>query len=307
MTTDRPVLGILLMLGFCVLAPLGDAVAKILGASWPLVFLLFTRFAFQTVALAPSLLWKKRRVRMSRRILGLNAIRTALHICGLYLMFLALQALPLADAIAIAYVMPFVLLVMGWLFLSEVVGWRRIAACVVGFSGTLMVVQPAFADVGPPALLPVGVAVVFAAFMLVTRRIAGEIDPMVMQLTSGAMATVALAPLVMLTGWPAPELWVETADVLLLAAMGLLGTLAHLMMTWSLRHAPAATVAPMQYLEIPVAAAIGWIVFRDFPDGLALAGIAVTMAAGLYVIAREQRLSRRSALRSLPPAPPAAE
>lgn len=82
--------------------------------------------------------------------------------------------------------------------------------------------------------------------------------------------------------------------------MGALGTGAHLMMTWALRFAPSATLAPMQYLEIPVAALLGWLIFRDFPNGIALAGIAVTVAAGLYVILRERRLAR------VPEAPPAA-
>ena len=91
----------------------------------------------------------------------------------------------------------------------------------------------------------------------------------------------------------------------LVLAMGLLGTFAHLLMTWSLRFAPASTLAPMQYLEIPVAAVIGYVIFSDFPDGLALAGIAVTIAAGLYIVLRERAVSRRSAPPSPVPAPPA--
>jgi drug/metabolite transporter (DMT)-like permease len=63
---------------------------------------------------------------------------------------------------------------------------------------------------------------------------------------------------------------------------------AHLVMTWSLRFAPAATLAPMQYLEIPFATLIGRVVFDALPNGLAAAGILVTIAAGLYVIHRER-------------------
>ena len=92
---------------------------------------------------------------------------------------------------------------------------------------------------------------------------------------------------------------------LLLLAMGALGTGGHLLMTWSLRFAPSATLAPMQYLEIPVATFFGWLIFNDFPDGLALAGIGVTISAGLYIIFREQYVSQ-SARRSRPQAPPAA-
>ena len=68
----------------------------------------------------------------------------------------------------------------------------------------------------------------------------------------------------------------------------MIGTIAHLFMTWSLRFAPSATVAPVQYVEIPFAAFVGWVVFQDFPNGLALAGIVVTVAAGLYILLRER-------------------
>ena len=70
-------------------------------------------------------------------------------------------------------------------------------------------------------------------------------------------------------------------------------------MTWSLRFAPSATLAPIQYLEIPFATLLGCLVFGDLPNGLAALGIAVTVAAGLYVIHRE----RRAGLAAAPPAP----
>ena len=85
-----------------------------------------------------------------------------------------------------------------------------------------------------------------------------------------------------------------TNEWILLMVLGVLGTVAHLFMTWSLRYAPSATLAPMQYLEIPFATIIGWLVFRDFPNGLALLGICITMGAGLYIVFRERRLSRQA-------------
>lgn len=298
MSADRPLLGILLMLGFCVLAPMGDAIAKLLGASVPLLALVFTRFFVQAAALLPFVLFTPRTFVMSRRILGFTALRTLLHIAGLGLMFLALRYLPLADAIAIAFVMPFIMMLLGWFFLNETVGNRRLAACAVGFAGTLMVVQPSFAEVGLPALLPLGVAVFFSLFMLVTRVIARAVDPISMQCVSGLMASAVLLPVMLAAGLPDLP---SRSEFGMLLVLGLLGTFAHLLMTWSLRFAPTSTLAPMQYLEIPVAAVIGLAVFGDFPDGLALAGIGVTIGAGLYIIARERRLSR-----PVPPPPAAA-
>ena len=74
---------------------------------------------------------------MTPRVLRLTAIRAVLHISGIALMFLSLRYLPLADAIAIAFVMPFIMLILGHFVLGEEVGHRRILACCVGFVGTL--------------------------------------------------------------------------------------------------------------------------------------------------------------------------
>jgi len=113
----------------------------------------------------------------------------------------------------------------------------------------------------------------------------------VMQTLSGWMACVVVLPALMI--WHAPVIAapMELPWGLLLT-MGLFGALAHLSMNWSLRFAPASTVAPMQYLEIPVAAVIGLAMFGDFPNWLELVGIALTIGAGLYAIYREQQAAR---------------
>ena len=174
MIADRPVLGVLLMLGFCILAPAGDSIAKLLGATVPLLQLLMVRFGLQAVLLLPVIVASGRRLTMSPRVAWLTVARTLLHITGVGAMFLSLRFLPLADAVAIAFVMPFIMLLLGRLVLNEEVGSRRLAACAVGFIGTLLVVQPSFSEVGAPALLPLLVAVDFALFMLVTRQIAKD-------------------------------------------------------------------------------------------------------------------------------------
>lgn len=297
MTHDRPLLGILLMLGFCVVAPMGDAVAKVLGESIPLGELLTVRFAVQALILIP-LVWVSRRAwRMRGRVLRLTILRTFLHILGIGAMFTALQYLPLADAVAIAFIMPFLMLLLGRYVLNEEVGRRRLIACMVGFIGTLLVVQPSFAEVGWPAFLPLLVAVNFAVFMLVTRQIAKETDPVGLQAVSGVMAVVILVPALWFTqGSDIPALQLiapNTFEWSLLLGIGVLGTLAHLLMTWSLRYAPSATLAPMQYLEIPVATLIGFIIFSDLPNGLAALGICITIGAGLYIVMRERTIARQ--------------
>lgn len=292
-TLDRPALGILLMLGFCLFIPFGDAIGKILAATFPVLMLVAARFAIQTVVLVPLSLAQLRHLPRTRRFWILTTLRATLHISGIWMMITALTHLPLADALAIAFVMPFLMLLLGKYVLGEEVGPRRIWACVVGFGGTLMVIQPSFAQVGLPALWPLGVAVVFSLFMLVTRQIAKSVDPIALQAVNGAQAVVVIAVIVLVvpgatTGWHWPVLALDWGLIL---AMGLIGTLAHLLMTWSLRLAPSATLAPMQYLEIPFATLIGYLIFREYPNGLAALGICVTMGTGLYIIWCEQQKS----------------
>lgn len=307
--TDRPLLGILLMLGFCVMIPFSDALAKLLGGVFPLLQLILVRFGAQAGLLLPLALLRGAVIFPSARVVRLAAARTVLQIGGIGMMFSALRFLPLADAVAIAFVMPFIMLILGHYILKEEVGPRRMAACAVGFVGTLMVVQPSFAAVGWPALLPLAVAVIFALFMLVTRQVAKEIDPIALQGLGGIIGLPILLPLLLLpefggtpplVGWIAPP---DAGSLWLLVALGLTGTFGHLLMTWSLRFAPASTLAPMQYLEIPAAALVGLAIFGEFPNGLALIGIGVTIASGLYIVLRERNLSRAARLTT--PAPPA--
>lgn len=295
MTTDRPFLGVMLMLAFCVLAPIGDSIAKLLGGVVAIAVLVAFRFGIQAILLIPLVLLGGKDLRLPKGVLGWTLLRTVLHIAGIGLMFSALRYLPLADAIAIVFVMPFIMLILGHFAMGEEVGWNRLVACIVGFAGTLLVIQPNFAEVGYPALLPLGVAVVFALFMMVTRKVARALDPVKLQAISGIQAIVMLGAALLLMPQLQGEagLDLDAATWLLIGAMGVVGTLAHLFMTWSLRFAPASTLAPMQYLEIPFATAFGWLIFRDLPNGLAAVGICITVAAGLYIILRERRLSRR--------------
>ncbi len=297
MVNDRPLLGISFMLGFCVLAPLGDAMAKLLGDTLPVVQLLWFRFAIQAVVLVPLCFALGLSLRMPSRVFWFTVLRSLLHMIGIWAMFTSLQYLPLADAVAIAFVMPFIMLILGKYVLKETVGPQRVWACVVGFVGTLFVIQPNFANAGWAALLPLVVAVVFALFMLVTRKIAKHTDPVSLQAVSGIIVVVLMTPLM----WLMVENGVENIiapiphDIWwLVALLGLGGTVAHLCMTASLRYAPSATLAPMQYLEIPIATIIGLLIFREFPNALALIGITITIAAGLYVIFREQAIQRQS-------------
>ena len=251
MTNDRPVLGMMLMLGFCIVAPMGDSIAKVLGPTIPLLQLLFVRFVLQALFLAPVVAFSDRTLKTSPRITNLIALRTILHILGVGAMFLSLRFLPLADAVAIAFVMPFIMLLLGRFVLNETVGMHRMVACVVGFIGTLLVIQPSFAEVGAPALLPLFVAVDFALFMLVTRQLAKHVDPISLQTSSGAMATVVLSVVYVaflpFDHFDLSMVMPDTIEIILLIAIGFLGTMAHLLMTWSLMAVTSARLEPVAH------------------------------------------------------------
>ncbi len=171
MEHNRTPLGIGFMLLFCTLAPLGDALAKILGQTGALGPLIFIRFAIQVIILAPMPLAIGGSWHFSGKFLTLSVIRKVLQIMGIAIMVVALQYMPLADAVAIVFILPLLVILLGWAVLKEGVSKERLLVCVVGFIGTLMVIQPSFQEVGFYALLPLLVAFIFAIFMLITRLI----------------------------------------------------------------------------------------------------------------------------------------
>ena len=150
MQEDNPYFGVLLMIGFCLLVPISDVIAKVLGTQMSLAQLIAVRFGAMALILLPLLAFTAglSTLKLPRWILGLTAARTVLHLVGTACFFAALRYLPIADALAIAFILPFLMLLTGKFFLNEVVGARRLLACGVGFIGTLMVIQPAFAQVG---------------------------------------------------------------------------------------------------------------------------------------------------------------
>jgi drug/metabolite transporter (DMT)-like permease len=217
----------------------------------------------------------------------------------------AIDVMPLADALAIVFVMPFVLLILGKLVMGDEVGPRRVAACAVGFFGCLLVIQPSLAAFGLVALWPLATAASFAVYMLVTRGLSGRMEAVAMQLHTSWAALVICLPVLWLaegSGHPALDpLWPEGWVWVWLGGVGVASAVAHMLMTLALRHAPSATLAPLNYLEIVVSVTLGYLIFGDFPNRLTWAGIAVIVGSGLYVIHRERLAS--AARQARPPAP----
>ncbi|TCO70854.1 DMT family transporter [Rhodovulum euryhalinum] len=298
---DRIVPGILLMIGFTVTAPVMDSFAKLAAADIPVGQIVAARFAVQIVLLFPVAAALGTLARPGAREAAQHLARAGLIVAATTAFFAALRSMPLADAIAIFFVEPFILTLLGALVLGESVGWRRVVACLVGFGGALMVIRPSFAAFGAVALLPLLTAFCFACYVVLTRHVARQSHPVALQAWTALAACVIVLPaLVLFDGSgvaPLDPVMPQGVFWLWLLGVGLAATISHLFISAALRLAPTAVIAPLQYLEIVAAAALGYLIFDDLPDAQSFAGIAIIMGAGLYVFLRERHLSR-------PPPPP---
>lgn len=290
-------LGILFMVGFSVIAPVMDTAAKLIGDSIAVAQVATTRFVFQAALLLPLAALLGAMHRPARAEMGLHLLRAALLLLATSMFFFSLRYMPVAEAISIFFVEPFILTLLGAWLLSEAIGPRRYIACAVGFAGALMIIRPTFQEVGPVALLPLGTAGLFALYMILTRRMALHMHPITLQAYTGCAALIIALPILMLfNGSGVSELdpsWPDARIAWLLGVVGLIATLSHVCISFALRFAPASTVAPLQYLEIVSATLLGFYVFGDIPDALTWMGIALIVGSGLFVFLRERHLERR--------------
>ena len=293
---DRILAGVVLMLAFCLLAPLLDVASKLAAATIPVGQIVTARFVVQGALMLPVALLMGVSLRLGRRGLGLISLRALFLILSTYSFVAAITVMPIADALAIAFVEPFILLILGRLLFGDEVGPRRIAASMVGFAGALMVIQPSLAAFGLVALWPLGTAFFFAFYMLSTRQMSGFMHPVAMQVhTSWVGAAFCLPFMVAFDGtglagldpvMPQGFAW------LWLVGVGFWAGLSHICMTYALKFAPSATLAPLHYLEIVSAVALGYWIFGDFPNAMTWAGIGVIVASGLYIVHRERVTAR---------------
>lgn len=294
---DRILPGVVLMLAFCTLAPLLDVSSKLASATIPVAQIVTARFLVQGMLMLPVVLAMGLTLRVPPRALAHVTLRAVFLIFSTFSFVAAISVMPVADALAIAFVEPFILLILGRFLFRDEVGPRRIAASAVGFLGALMVIQPSLVTFGLVALWPLGTAFFFAFYMLSTRAVAGYMHPVAMQFHTSWTGLLMCLPVMILTngtGWvDFDPVWPTGLAWLWLFGVGFWGALAHMCMTYALKFAPSATLAPLHYLEIVSAVALGYWIFGDFPNALTWAGIAVIVASGLYIIHRERVTARQ--------------
>lgn len=293
---DRVLLGVGLMLGFCLTAPLIDVASKLAVQTLPVGQVTAARFVVQGAIMLPLCLLLGHSLRLPPGVLVRLALRGLFLILSTYFFVAAVKVMPIADALVIVFVEPFILLLLGKYMYGEEVGPRRLWASVVGFAGALLVIQPSLAAFGLVALFPLGTALFFAFYMLVTRSLSRQMHPVPMQFHTSVLAAAICLPFMLLglaieiptisPVWPVGIEWTW------LAGVGAASALSHLMISYALRFAPSATVAPLHYLEILSAVAFGWLFFSDLPNVMTFAGMAVITGSGLYVFHRERVQAR---------------
>ena len=305
--TDRVPLGVAFMVLFCLLAPLIDVAAKMAAQHVTVTQVTAARYGFQIVLMLPLMLVSGGLGALPRGAFPFLLLRAVAGLVSTYSFVAAVQVMPIADALAIVFVEPFILMALGFLLFGDRVGPRRIIASLIGFGGALLVIQPNFAIFGAVALWPLVTAVAFAFYVLVTRRLSRALSPVAMNFHTAWIAVLLMLPVLGLgqlwhvpllaLSWPAPVVWLQLVGVALAA------TVSHLFISYALRFAPSATLAPLHYLEIVSAAAFGWLFFRDWPNLTSWAGITIITASGLFLIWREHQLDRAAKVGTAPASP----
>lgn len=288
--------GMIMMAAGVMMAPGVHAIAKSLGGTFSPGQIAFCRFFFQFLLLLP-VVW----ISCGGRIpppTATHAVRGFLLAAATVFFFWALTRMPLAESSAIFFAEPLILTLMSAFFLGEKIGPRRIVAVIIGFVGALIVIRPNFQVVGPTALLPLLSAVCIAIYLTITRKMTDREDGRVMQFWVCLFAALTLC-VAMFTGfqWSVSVLepaWPSGTHLAILAALGTIATISHMLAIYGIRRAPAAVLAPFQYLEILGATLLGFLFFGDFPDPLTFLGIVIIVGSGLYVFRKERMIDRQA-------------
>jgi drug/metabolite transporter (DMT)-like permease len=215
-------------------------------------------------------------------------IRASLDLLATVLFLTALMHMGIANLTAVTQSVPLAVALLSKLFLGENVGWRRVSAIVLGFIGVMLIVKPA------PSTFTVydglALVIVFAVALrdLMTKRIPMRIPTFAIALVNASFVTAGGAALCLAGGavWPSP--W--QFGLLALAAVFL--SSGYLFMVATLRLGDLSATAPFRYTIVVFAIISGVVMFGEYPDGLALAGMALVIASGLYAAHREAKLRR---------------
>ena len=282
--TPRPGLGILLVLVMAACFATMDTTIKFVGAAVPVLVVLWARYGVQAVAMGGWLALSSRRGGAGFRSAHprFQAVRGALLLASSTFGFFGLQYLPVAEFTAITMLTPVMVTLLAATLLHERVSPRRWALVAGGLAGALIVIRPGSGLFGWAVLLPIGGSMAYASFQVLTRKLASLENPFTTQFYTGLTGTLLVAAALLASDIDLQPVLAgaETSTLVMLLAIGTLGTLGHLLLVLAFGLAPTATLMPFMYAQIAFAAMASAWAFGHAPDGWAWLGMAVVAVCG---------------------------
>jgi drug/metabolite transporter (DMT)-like permease len=280
-TRPRPALGIGLMLLAVTCFAALDTTVRWLGTVVPVIVMLTARYCFQALAMA-AWLARSRRLRFAAAHPRFQVLRGLLLLVTSAFSFFGLQRMPVPEFTAIIMLTPVLVTLFAALLLKEHVSTLRWALVAVAFAGALVVIRPGAGVFGWPVFFPLAGATTYAAFQVLTSRLAGLDNPYTTHFWTGFVGSALLVPLLLAGPFDAAAALAALTPAHLgwLLVVGACGTVGHLFLIVALGVAPTAALMPLNYMQIAIAAALGWLVFGHVPDGWAAVGMAIIAAAG---------------------------
>ncbi len=282
---DNILLGMVLMIvGMATLNAM-DAISKYLAEDYSGIQVAWGRYFFHLLPLLVLLGPTRMRTMLRTDNLAAQIFRaTALVVSSVCIIF-AFSLMKLADAIAVSFIAPLLMVALSARFLGEHVGIHRWIAVIVGFAGMLVLVWPSggLLDIG--AVFAVNAAIFWAIGLMLTRKVRGD-SPLSTLFYTAFVGTVLIS-------LAAPFFWIppDWTGWALMVTMGLLGGTAHTFIILAFRHASASLLAPFNYTLLIWAILYGWIIFDELPGARALFGAAIIVASGLYAWHRERKVA----------------
>jgi drug/metabolite transporter (DMT)-like permease len=278
---------VLAMLLGMLMFSLNDTIGKWMVTTYSVGQLLFLRSLVAVIVLLPFM-WRigwKELLFVERPLLQI--LRVVLSTAEVYAFYFAVSYLPLADVMTFWLAAPIYIAALSPFFLGEHVGWRRWTAIGIGFLGVLIALNPSSAMFTLPAVISIFGTMAFTIMLMLGRSLRKTPGSVLVfwQMAAATIAGLCTTPFQWVTPTP--------VDLSLMAVLGVVAMAAHVLMTYSMKNAPAASVAPLQYTMLFWAIVLGWLVFGDIPSVPVMIGAALIIASGLYIFFREQRLRKR--------------
>ncbi|POA18980.1 EamA/RhaT family transporter [Pseudomonas sp. FW300-N1A1] len=281
---NHPFKGILLIVVATFLFSTHDALSKYLSGFYPVVMVVWARYVVHTLLMAGIFLPQSGlRVLRTRRPL-LQLLR-ALCLLGTSLLFTTgLLYIPLAEATAVNFLAPVLVTALSVPLLGERVTRGQWLAVICGFGGVLIIVHPGGELFTLAAALPLGSALFFCFYQLLTRKLSEVDSPTTSNFFAGLCNTLVMSALVPMF-WHVPSV----THGLLMLALGGCGMTAHLFLTQAFRYAAPALLAPFGYCQIVFAGLLGWLLFAHTPSLTTVMGITVICLSGLAAAWQQRR------------------